>query len=114
MVSVRRWPNSAGWSRSGESFLTTEVIVNDADSYEEGHLLLSTAEQIDSVSQSVPGLSLIEPIDFSISDRTTEKVISIADALADSHKGHTEYPHIVLEQDGRWFTSIAVFLRRTS
>jgi hypothetical protein len=93
---------------------TTEVIINDADSYHDGHLLLSTADEIESVSQSVPGLSLIEPIDFSVSDRTKDKVTSLADALADSHKGHTEYPHIVVEQDGRWFTSIAVFLRRTS
>ena len=93
---------------------TTEVIINDADSYHDGHLLLSTMHEIDSVSRSVPGLRLIEPIDFSVSDRTKNKVISLADALADSHRDHTEYPHIVLEQDGRWFTSIAVFLERTS
>ena len=93
---------------------TTEVIINDAGSYHDGHLLLSTTREIDSVSRSVPGLRLIEPIDFSVSDRTKHKVSSLADALADSHRGHTDYPHIVLEQDGRWFTSIAVFLERTS
>ena len=93
---------------------TTEVIINDAGSYHDGHLLLSTAHEIESVSQSVPGLRLIEPIDFSVSDRTREGVISLADAVADSHRGHTQYPHIVLEHDGRWFTSIAVFLERTS
>ena len=71
---------------------TTEVIINDAGSYHDGHLLLSTAEEIESVSQSVPGLRLIEPIDFSVSDRTRGKVISLADAVADSHRGHTEYP----------------------
>jgi SAM-dependent methyltransferase len=92
---------------------TTEVIVNGADRYLDGHLLLSTADEIESVSRSVPGLRLIEPIDFSLSERTRAKVISLADAIADSHRGHTEYPHIVLEHEGRWFTSIAVFLERT-
>ena len=93
---------------------TTEVIVNDADSFHDGHLLLSTPDEIDSVSRSIPGLSLIEPIDFSVSDRTKITAISLADALANSQSGRTDYPHIVLEQDGRWFTSIAVFLRRTA
>lgn len=92
---------------------TTEVIVNGADNYHEGHLLLSTPDEIESVCQSVPGLRLVEPIDFSVSERTRDKVISHADAIADSHRGHTEYPHIVLEHEGRWFTSIAVFLERT-
>jgi SAM-dependent methyltransferase len=92
---------------------TTEVIVNRADRYHEGHLLLSTAHDIDSVARKVQGLSLVEPIDFSVSDQTTNTVIALGDAIADSHRGHTEYPHIVLEHEGRWFTSVAVFLRRT-
>ena len=92
---------------------TTEVIINGADTYHDSHLLLSTPQQIESVSQGVQGLKLVEPIDFSVSDRTTETVISLADAIADSHRGHTEYPHIVLELEGRWFTSVSVFLRRT-
>jgi SAM-dependent methyltransferase len=91
---------------------TTEVIVNSAERYHEGHLLLSTPRDIEAVSQDVAGLELVEPIDFTVSRRTTESVIPLADAIADSHRGHTEYPHIVLELEGRWFTSVAVFLRR--
>jgi SAM-dependent methyltransferase len=93
---------------------TTEVIINGAETYHDGHLLLSTPGQIESVSQGVPGLRLVEPIDFSVSTRTADTVIPLADAIADSHRGHTEYPHIVLELEGRWFTSVAVFLQRTS
>jgi hypothetical protein len=93
---------------------TTEVIVNGADSYLDGHLLLSTPLQIESVSNGVRGLTPVEPIDFSVSDRTKATVTALSDAIADSHRGHTEYPHIVLEHEGRRFTSVSVFLRRTS
>ncbi len=97
----------------GTVAFTTEVIVNGADTFHEEHLLLSTPDQIESVCSDVPGLALIEPIEFGLSDLTTMKVIHLEDALADSLRGHTEYPHILLEQDGRIFTSISVFLRRT-
>jgi SAM-dependent methyltransferase len=98
----------------GTVAFTTEVIVNGAEMFQNEHLLLSTPNQIDSVCSDLPGLSLIEPIDFSVSGLTKKKAIRLSDALADALRGHTEYPHVLMEQDGRLFTSIAVFLRRTA
>jgi hypothetical protein len=91
---------------------TTEVVVNDAAPLDEGHLLLSAPEQLVDVCESIPGLTLTEPIDFSVSDRTRSSVLSLSDAVAHSHSGEPDYPHIILEHRGRHFTSVSVFLRR--
>jgi ubiquinone/menaquinone biosynthesis C-methylase UbiE len=92
--------------------LTTEVVINGAEPLDEGHLLLSSPEQLSGVCESVPGLALVEPIDFSVSDRTRSTVLSLSDAVAHSHSGEPDYPHIILEHRGRHFTSVSVFLRR--
>ncbi len=92
--------------------LTTEVIVNGAAPFEEGHLMLCTPEQIVDLVGDVPGLSVVEPIDFEVSDRTVAQVTSLPDAIAQAGRGEARYPLIVLEHEGRQFTSIAVFLRR--
>jgi SAM-dependent methyltransferase len=91
---------------------TTEVIVNGAHTLHDGHLLLSTPDQIDTLCRDMPGLRLVEPIDFEVSERTREHVTSLADALANSRQRQSDYPHILLEQDGREFTSVSVFLER--
>jgi SAM-dependent methyltransferase len=92
--------------------LTTEVVVNGAEPLEEGHLLLSTPEQLVGVCESIPGLALVEPIDFSVSNRTGSSVLSLSDAVANSYNQVPDYPHIILEHQGRHFTSVSVFLRR--
>jgi SAM-dependent methyltransferase len=92
--------------------LTTEVVINGAEPLEEGHLLLSTPEQLVGVCESIPGLALVEPIDFSVSDRTGSSVLSLSDAVANSYNQVPDYPHIILEHQGRHFTSVSVFLRR--
>jgi SAM-dependent methyltransferase len=91
---------------------TTEVVVNGAELLDEGHLLLTTPEQLTETCESVPGLALVEPIDFSVSDRTKATVMTLSDAVANVHRQESDYPHIVLEQSGRHFTSVSVFLRR--
>ncbi|HEX4245942.1 MAG TPA: methyltransferase domain-containing protein [Acidimicrobiales bacterium] len=94
--------------------LTTEVVINGADPLEEGHLLLSTPEQLVDVCESIPGLALVEPIDFSVSDRTCSTVLSLSDAVTNSYNQVPDYPHIILEHQGRHFTSVSVFLRRVA
>jgi SAM-dependent methyltransferase len=92
--------------------LTTELIVNGAPPLEEGNLTLFTPTQIDSLCQQVPGLELVEPIDYSLSERSQEKVISLSDAVRDAQVNHyVDYPHIILEYNGRHYTSISLFLR---
>ncbi len=92
---------------------TTEVIVNGADRYDEGHLLLSTPAEIEALCRDLPGLRPVEPIDFSISGPTMVRVKPLAEAIDDARRGVADYPHVVVEHEGRQFTSVAVFLERT-
>jgi SAM-dependent methyltransferase len=91
---------------------TTEVIVNGAEALDEGHLLLSKPDEIESLCRELPGLQLVEPIDLTLSERTRANVKPLAEAIEDSRRGVADYPHIVVEHRGREFTSVAVFLRR--
>jgi len=92
--------------------MTTEVIVNGAPTLHDGNLFLFTPEQIDGLCKQVPGLSLVEPIDFTLSKRTRDKVIPLAKAVEDAQiNSYVDYPHIVLEHRGRQYTSISLFLR---
>jgi SAM-dependent methyltransferase len=91
---------------------TTEVVINGADAYEEDTLLLITPEQLVDVCQSVGGLALVEAIDFSVTTRTMEHIVDLAEAVRLVHLRVDDYPHIVLEHHGRQFTSVSVFLRK--
>lgn len=93
---------------------TTEVIINGAPSLTEGNLTLFTPEQITEVCEGARGLELVEPIDFSVSAATREKVIPLAKAIEDAQvRKFTDYPHVVLEQQGRHYTSVSIFMRAT-
>lgn len=92
----------------------TEVVVNGAPGFSEGHLTLFTPEQVLDLADSVPGLRPVEPIDFCTTPGALDHVTTLADALADANAGVARYPEIVLEHEGRQFTSVAVFLRRDS
>jgi SAM-dependent methyltransferase len=92
---------------------TTEVIVNDAPTLNVPDLTLFRPEQLADMCGRLDGLELVEPIDFSLSDATLASVTTMEQAQADAQRGHTEYPQIVMELQGRRFTSVAVFLRRT-
>ena len=73
--------------RGGIVALTTEVVVNGAPPLHDEHLLLSTPAQIDEVCRTTPGLSLVEPIDFTVTPATRTKVKPLAEALEDSRRG---------------------------
>jgi SAM-dependent methyltransferase len=91
---------------------TTEVIVNGAPPLDEGHLMLCSPEQLLDLIEGVPGLSVVEPIDFQVSERTSRHVTSLESAIAQASRGEADYPLILLAHEGRVFTSLAVFLRR--
>jgi len=93
---------------------TTEVIVNDAPSLDVPDLTLFRSEQLADMCQRLPGLELVGPIDFSMSDRTLANVTTMEQAQADAQRSYVAYPQIVMELQGRQFTSVAIFLRRTA
>jgi SAM-dependent methyltransferase len=85
--------------------LTTEVVVNGAEALEEGHLLLSTPEQLVGVCESISGLALVEPIDLSVSQRTLSTVLSLSDAVANCYHQKPDYP------TSSWRTRVGSSLR---
>ncbi len=91
---------------------TTEVIVNETAPLVQEDLLLSTPDQINSLCRTITGLKPVEPIEFSVGQRSLEHVVSLEQALDDARVGFTDYPHILLEHEGRVFTSVSVFLIR--
>jgi SAM-dependent methyltransferase len=100
--------------RGGIVAFTTEVIVNDAPLYSEPDLTLFTPRELVGLCAGLEGLELVELIDFTVSDTTLAHVTNLGKALADAQQLHCDYPSIVMEHEGRWFTSVAVFLRRTT
>jgi len=101
--------------RGGIVAFTTEVIINGAEPLAEGNLALFTPKQISDLCHKAPGLELVEPIDFTVSQRTRQAVISLAKADEDAKlRNYTHFPQMVLEHEGRNYTSISLFLRATS
>jgi SAM-dependent methyltransferase len=98
----------------GVLMLATECIANGQDHLSIAGLELFTPRTLTELLESVPQLTPVEEIRFTVGPRTFEHVVSLEQAVADSHKGHTDYPHILLELSGRIYTSISVFLRKTA
>ncbi len=92
---------------------TTELIVNEAETLDTDELVLFSKEQLDELCRSLDGLELVEPIDFAVSERTLATARPLAEAMVAAQEGRADYPHLVLETQGRQFTSASVFLRRT-
>jgi SAM-dependent methyltransferase len=96
----------------GIAAITTECVVNGAPVFDQPGLCLFTPAMIEDLTKSVPGLSLVEPVDFTITQRSLQTSYPLTKAIEDIARGHTEYPHIVVELEGRQFTSIALFFRK--
>lgn len=96
----------------GIAAITTECIVNDAPAWITPTLILFTADMLEELSVSVPGLELVEPIDFSVSDPTLATVYPHEQAVGDAAQVFTRYPHVVLEREGRQFTSVSLFFQK--
>jgi SAM-dependent methyltransferase len=98
----------------GIAAVTTECIVNGAAALDLPGLFLFTPDLITQLTRSVPGLEPVEPVDFSISPASLATAFPLQRAVEEAKTYHTEYPHIVVELQGRYFTSVALFLRRTA
>jgi SAM-dependent methyltransferase len=98
----------------GVAAITTECIVNGAPVLDLPGLMLFTPKVIENLGKAVPGLELVEPIDFSISAASLATAFPFERAVEDAKVHHTEYPHIVLGLQGRYFTSVSLFFRKTA
>ncbi|HYP15052.1 MAG TPA: class I SAM-dependent methyltransferase [Bryobacteraceae bacterium] len=96
----------------GIAAITTECIVNQQPPFDDPFMLLFTPELLDELSRSVEGLETVEPIDYSVTPASLGTVASQEDADQLARQGLTQYPHVVMERDGRYFTSAAVFFRK--
>jgi SAM-dependent methyltransferase len=98
----------------GLVMFTTECVVNGVPAPRLPNLELFTPELVNMLATSVPGLELIEPIRFDISEATRRTVLNFDQVVQDLHRGKVIYPHIVLEIGGCHFTSVSVFLRKNA
>ena len=94
--------------------ITTECLINDDPELDLPGLLFFSQKSLQGLAESVPGLELVEPIDFQIGEETRKSSQSLAQAIADvQNRGVEKFPHIVLECQGRLYTSVALFFRKT-
>ena len=96
----------------GVGAITTECIVNGAPSLELPGLKLFTPDEVERLAHAVPGLVPVEPVDFSVSDASRAVVRPLGEVIEHAKIFHTEYPHIVIELEGRHFDSVALFFRK--
>lgn len=96
----------------GIGVITTECIVNGEPVFDNPFLYLFTPELLDQLARSIPGFEPVEPIDFHVSEVSMATVASQQHAVELARQNLTQYPHVVMEREGRYFTSAAVFLRK--
>jgi SAM-dependent methyltransferase len=96
----------------GIAAITTECIVNGQPALDLPGLMLFTPSLIGNLTQAVHGLEPVEPVDFSISQESLGTAYPLERAMEDAKRFHTEYPHVVVELQGRYFTSVALFFRK--
>lgn len=87
----------------------TEFVVNGTPHLSAPSLELFTPETLRELLESSPRLSLVERLHLEISEPTLRTSMSLTEALTE--RG-AQLPHIVLEYEGRQFTSVMVYLRK--
>lgn len=100
--------------KGGVVAITTECVVNDQPDFFQPGLALFRPETIAGMVAQIPQLEPVEPLDFGhLTPRTAAlPVESLGHALDDSARGKVTYPHVVVEHEGRHYTSASVILRR--
>lgn len=93
--------------------ITTECIVNAKPDLDLPGLYLFSPATMTRLSNSVPGLQPVEDIEFGVSRKSMEASYDLHQAVADAKNNYSRYPHTLLQLEGRLFTSVAVFLRKT-
>lgn len=98
----------------GVAVVTTECIVNAQPEFDNPYLFLFTPKLLEELAGSVDGLTLVEPVDFSVSEASLATVASQPEAVELARQNITRYPHVVMEREGRYFTSAALFFRKAA
>jgi SAM-dependent methyltransferase len=96
----------------GIAAITTECVVNGHPALDVPGLMLFTPDLIDKLTRSVGGLEPVGPVDFAITPASLATAYPLERAVKEAFAYHTEYPHIVVEMQGRLFTSVALFFRK--
>lgn len=97
----------------GVAAITTECVVNGMDSWCTPVLILFSPELLNELAHSVPGLELVEPVDYTISAASLDTVYPHEQSVLDAKDMRVRYPHVVLEREGRWFTSVSLCFRKS-
>jgi SAM-dependent methyltransferase len=71
-----------------------------------------TRDEVQRLLASQTSLRLAQPVDWTATKETLRNVRHLDQVIADLGRGHTDYPHIVLEQHGCRFTSLSLFLSK--
>lgn len=100
--------------KDGVVAITTECVVNDEDDFFQPGLALFRPETIARIVAKVPQLVPVEPLVLhGLSERSASLAVeSLAHALDDNARGRVTYPHVVVEHEGRRYTSASIVLRR--
>ncbi len=92
--------------------VVTECVVNGADDYWGRGVAVFSPATLSELAAAVPDVELVEPIDFSVSDRTLATSYPLKATLKDVRRGKLRYPHVVVSQWGREWTSASLFFRK--
>ena len=91
--------------------LCVEFVVNGAGhGYAEAELY--DADSLGKMLRCTASLELVEPIQETVSHTTLATAMPLVTAREEGQRGQSRFPHIVLEADGRQFTTATVFVRR--
>lgn len=91
--------------------VATEIVVNNAPHFSGPGLEIFTAETLSCLWDDSPA-EPVEPFNFTVSPQTVSTDYPLADALRDTRNGKTHLPHILLNLEGRRFTSVFACLRK--
>ncbi len=93
--------------------ITTECVVNGAPQYSVPGLELFSSQNLCHLVTAVPGLIPVEDLDLSLSEATrASRLLPLRRTRAEAALAHEVYPHILLEHEGRVYTSVAIFWRK--
>jgi SAM-dependent methyltransferase len=95
----------------GVLVLCVEFVVNAAGHGYAAAELYDT-DSLENTLALGANLELVEPIQQKVSAKTIATAMPLEIAKAEARRGHSRFPHIVLEAEGRQFTTATIFLRR--
>ena len=91
--------------------LCVEFVVNAAGhGYAEAELY--DADSLKNTLALAANFELVEPIQEKVAERTISTAMPLETAKEEAQRGQSRFPHIILEAEGRQFTTATIFVRR--